>query len=113
MDNNKKKTVLDINILGKEYKIGCLPDHQNSLIKAAQYLDSKMREFRDQYQIVGLDKIAVLTALHISHDLLNQSGNNNSNINSNSNLQINDKLQELNEKVLAALNETEDSLQEI
>jgi cell division protein ZapA len=99
MSNNNKKSVLDVTILGKEYKIGCAPDLQNSLVKAAQYLDLKMREIRDQHQIVVLDKIAVLAALHISHELLN---NNSANIQAHDQ-NTHNKIKELNDRIIETL----------
>jgi cell division protein ZapA len=76
---NQEKTVLTVNILGKEYKIGCSADLQNSLLYSAKFLDHKMREIRDQYHVIGADKIAVLAALHITHELLhNNSKHTNS-----------------------------------
>lgn len=70
------KSVIDIRILGKEYKIGCERELERSLLTAAQYLDSKMREIRDQHNVIGSDKIAVLAALHITHDLLSANSLN-------------------------------------
>jgi len=101
---NNKKTVLDVNILGKEYKIGCLPELQNSLQKSAQYLDHKMREVRDLHQVVGLDKIAVLAALHITHELLTKSPS--SNFGSAQVNEMEDRIKELNEKVMASIDST-------
>ena len=99
---NNKKTVLNVNILGKEYKIGCLPEFQSSLQKSAQYLDSKMREIRDLHQVVGLDKIAVLAALHITHELITKSPSTSG----LAAVQLNEmesKIKELNEKVMATI----------
>ena len=99
MSHNKKKSVLDVTILGKEYKIGCAPDLQSSLVKAAQYLDLKMRAIRDQHQIVVLDKIAVLTALHISHELLNNNAANMQTQDQNTQ----NKIKELNDRIMETI----------
>lgn len=65
-----QKTVLTVCILGKEYKISCSYNLQSSLLEAAKFLDKKMREIRDKHNVIGTDKIAVLAALHITHELL-------------------------------------------
>ncbi len=101
MDHNKK-SVLDINILGKDYKIGCSPEHKDSLIKSGQFLDLRMRQMRDKYQIVGLDKIAVLAALHISHELLNGNQTNNDR---GSQQYVQDKINELTDMLTATIND--------
>lgn len=64
---------VNIAILGKEYLISCGEDERAELISAADYLDDKMREIRDTGKVIGTDRIAVMAALNIAHDLLNQS----------------------------------------
>ena len=63
---------LDIFILDKAYKIACPPAEQDNLQRAAQYLDRKMREIRGSGKVLGLERIAVIAALNISHDLLSR-----------------------------------------
>ncbi len=62
---------IQISILDKEYKIACPSGEQPGLLASAEYLDSKMREVRDGGNIIGSEKIAVITALNIAHELLN------------------------------------------
>ena len=69
-DNSK---AISINILGKEYLISCNEDERNGLISAADFLDDKMREIRDAGKVIGTDRIAVMAALNIAHELLDQS----------------------------------------
>jgi cell division protein ZapA len=64
---------INISILDKEYKIACPSGEQPALLASAEYLDSKMREVRDSGSIIGSEKIAVITALNIAHELLNSS----------------------------------------
>lgn len=72
MSDESSKAV-NISILGKEYLISCGENERAELISAADYLDDKMREIRDSGKVVGTDRIAVMAALNIAHDLLNQS----------------------------------------
>ncbi len=64
---------INISILDKEYKIACPSGEQSALLASAEYLDRKMREVRDSGSIIGSERIAVITALNIAHDLLNSS----------------------------------------
>ncbi|MDR0279743.1 MAG: cell division protein ZapA [Paucimonas sp.] len=59
-----------VQILDKEYSIICPPEERSNLISAARYLDGKMREIRSSGKVIGADRIAVMAALNITHDLL-------------------------------------------
>ena len=61
-----------VQILDKEYLIGCPPEEQQNLQSAARYLDSKMREIRRSGKVIGADRIAVMAALNITHELLHK-----------------------------------------
>jgi len=62
-----------VTILDKEYLVACSDEERHDLIRSADYLDKKMREIRDNGKIIGSDRIAVMAALNISHELLTQS----------------------------------------
>jgi cell division protein ZapA len=59
-----------VNILDREFLIACMPEERASLLVAARYLDDKMREMRANARSASFDRIAVLAALNISHELL-------------------------------------------
>lgn len=59
-----------VRILDREYLIACQPEERTSLIAAAAYLDTKLRELRDSHRGGGLERIAVLAGLNIAHELL-------------------------------------------
>jgi len=65
----KKTLPVSITIMGKEYKIACAVEEQDDLIHSAQQLDAQMRKLRDSGKIVGPDRIAVMTALNLAHEL--------------------------------------------
>ncbi len=65
---------INISILDKDYKVACPPGEQSALLESAKFLDSKMREVRDSGNIMGSERIAVITALNIAADLL-KAGN--------------------------------------
>ncbi|HYN79261.1 MAG TPA: cell division protein ZapA [Lamprocystis sp. (in: g-proteobacteria)] len=61
---------VDIRVLDKDYRIACPVEEQNDLLASARYLDTRMREIRQTGRVIGTDRIAVLAALNIVHELL-------------------------------------------
>lgn len=61
-----------IKILDKEYMITCPEDEKEALVASARYLDRRMKEARDGGKVLGTERMAVMTALNIVHDLLIQ-----------------------------------------
>ncbi|MEO8803059.1 MAG: cell division protein ZapA [Rudaea sp.] len=59
-----------VNILDREFLIGCSVEERPGLIAAADYLDGKMREVRNSARANGMDRIAVMAALNIAHELM-------------------------------------------
>jgi cell division protein ZapA len=66
---NEETNTVAINILGKEYLINCPEESQAELLSSAKYLDHKMREIKNAGKIYGLERIAVMAALNLSHEL--------------------------------------------
>ena len=60
---------VNIRILDREYTIGVDPDARDSLMAAAKLLDGKMREVRGANRMAAVDRIAVLAALNLAHEL--------------------------------------------
>jgi cell division protein ZapA len=63
-------STLEVFILDKSYRINCPESEQESLRASGQYLDKKMREIRGAGKVIGLERIAVIAALNITHELL-------------------------------------------
>ena len=59
-----------VRILDREFTVGVEPGERDSLVAAATLLDSRMREVRGGNRIAALDRVAVLTALNLAHELL-------------------------------------------
>jgi cell division protein ZapA len=59
-----------IKVLDKEYRIACPPDEQEGLMASARLVDGRMREIRQTGRVIGSDRIAVLAALNIAHELI-------------------------------------------
>lgn len=60
---------MTVRILDREYAIGVEDDERTSLAAAARLLDSRMRELRGSNKLVAFDRLAVLTALNLAHEL--------------------------------------------
>jgi cell division protein ZapA len=61
---------LQINIMGREFRVACPESEQKGLLEAVEYLNKKMQEIRDQGKVVGLERIAIMAALNIAHEYL-------------------------------------------
>ena len=61
---------LKIQILDKEYQVNCQPEEREALEYSAQLLNEKMDEIRQGSHIIGLERIAVMAALNLAHDLI-------------------------------------------
>lgn len=59
-----------VKLLEREFLVGCTPDEREGLLAAVGYLDHKMREIRQGSRSPGYDRVAILAALDITHDLL-------------------------------------------
>ena len=59
-----------VRIMEKEFRVACPADERDSLLASARYLDGKMRQIRDSRKVVGMDRIAVICALNLAHELL-------------------------------------------
>ena len=65
-------TPVSVNILDKEYRVACPQEEREALLISARYLDEKMREIRDGGKVIGGERIAVMAALNIVNELLQQ-----------------------------------------
>ena len=63
---------LDISLLGKEYRVACPPEEHEALQAAVGYVDAKMRDIADKTKSSIPERIAVMAALNIAHELLSR-----------------------------------------
>ena len=61
---------LQINVMGREFRVACPENEQKGLLEAVAYLNKKMGEIRDNGKVIGLERIAIMAALNIAHELL-------------------------------------------
>ena len=89
---------VSVRLLDREYQVACPADERSDLLDSAEYLDAKMREVRDSGKVVGLDRIAVISALNIANELI-KLRRNGSAVESD----VGTKLRALRERVESAL----------
>ena len=89
-----------VNILEKEYRVVCEKGEREELLRAARYLDEKMQEIRANAKVIGAEKIAVMAALNITHEYLQQDSDYNGRSN-----EIEKRLRGLQDKIDIALNQ--------
>lgn len=71
--SEQTSTAVQVRILDKEYQVNCPPADQEALLKSAKYLDENMRKIKSRGNIHGSEKIAVMAALNITHDMLRKN----------------------------------------
>jgi cell division protein ZapA len=66
----ERSVTLDVSLLGREYKVACKESERAELLDAVAFLDRRMREIRDAGKGAATERVAVMAALNIAHDLL-------------------------------------------
>lgn len=61
-----------VKILEKEYRIACGEDEEEEVLASARLLDKRMRAIREAGKIIGMERVAVMAALNMAHELLSQ-----------------------------------------
>ena len=61
---------LQINIMGRDFRVACPEEDQKGLLEAVEYLNKKMQEIKSGGKVIGLERIAIMAALNIAHEFL-------------------------------------------
>ena len=61
---------LDVNIMGREYRVACTPEEREALLAAVDLVDNKMREIAQRTRSTIAERVAVMAALNIAHEHL-------------------------------------------
>lgn len=61
-----------VNILDRPFQVSCPSEERTELEQSARYLDARMREIRSAGKVIGADRIAVMAALNIAHEMLSE-----------------------------------------
>ncbi|HXK55995.1 MAG: cell division protein ZapA [Gammaproteobacteria bacterium] len=94
-----QNTPVVVHILDKEYRIACQKGEEEGLLASARLLDGKMRSIRSSGKVIGSDRMAVMVALNLAHELLQQKNEKNNAIGT-----VNKRMQTMLEKIDSALN---------
>lgn len=96
---SKPSQPVTVRILDKDYLVACPEDEREGLQNSAVYLDRKMREIRDGGKVVGAERIAVMAALNLAHELLEHATDRESQTHT-----MSARIRALQEKIETALN---------
>ena len=65
-----EKGALTINLMGREFRVGCPEGEERQLLASVDYLNRKLKEVREVGKVVGNERIALMAALNVAHELL-------------------------------------------
>lgn len=99
MTNGKNDSLVIVKILDKDYRVSCEKEGREDLQRAARYLDEQMREIRDVGKVIGMERIAIMAALNIAHEYLQQDGYREGRRN-----ELGSRLRHIQQKIEIALN---------
>ena len=68
------KNAITISLLGREFRVGCPEGEQKQLMASVEYLNRKLKEVRDTGKVVGNERIAIMAALNIAHEMQSNTG---------------------------------------
>lgn len=60
---------VSIEILDKEYLIGCPPEEQDDLRKAAALLNQRLKDVREHGKVMGTERVVIMAALNMANEL--------------------------------------------
>jgi cell division protein ZapA len=95
----KPQNSLTVNILDKEYRVACSPDEEENLLASASTLNKKLNEIKKKGAVIGTERIAIMAALNMSHELLTGKAMEIENTN------LNDRISRLSDKIDSAMRE--------
>lgn len=96
MTSSKANETLTISILDRSYNVRCPKDQAEALKESAQYLDGQMRKMRQGNQVMSTDRVAVVTALNLAHELLTYRSHHSEN-------EINERISNMRQTIAKVL----------
>ena len=73
-EDKREKGVMTISLLGREFRVGCPEGEEKQLLASVDYLNRKLKEVRDTGKVSGNERIAIMAALNIAHELMSNDG---------------------------------------
>ena len=74
MKDAAEKGALTITVLGREFRVGCPEGEEKQLLASVDFLNRRMKEVRDTGKVVGNERIAIMAALNIAHEMMSNPG---------------------------------------
>lgn len=71
---------VSIKLMDKEFNFNCPADAEAELLASADYLNERMLEIRKTGKVLGLERIAIMAALNLAHELLQSKQTVNSDV---------------------------------
>jgi len=66
----KDGRAIEVTVLDRTLKIACKEDEKADLLNAVEYLDAKMREIKANSKVLSVERVAIMAALNMAHELL-------------------------------------------
>lgn len=98
MNDQNKKIPVTVKILNQNYDIFCQENEKDDVYKSAELLNDKMMKTKAEGKTIGLDRIAVISALNFANDSLNHKD-----ITNTLNFSIKERILKLRQKIDTAL----------
>jgi cell division protein ZapA len=61
---------IDVKILERDYRLAVSTEDKPQLLDAVKLVDDRMKVIRDGGRVSGMDRIAVMAALQLAHELI-------------------------------------------
>lgn len=94
-----KNNSLTVRILGHEYQVACPEGEREALLTSAEYLDRRMVAIQKKGRAMGMERIAVMTALNMAREMQDMQKASNS----ASSKEVSQRLQQLQLRIDSAL----------
>ncbi|MHA7841074.1 MAG: cell division protein ZapA [Gammaproteobacteria bacterium] len=95
---DKSLKIINIQVLDRSFPVKCPENEVEQLMKAAHHLNTQMRKVRDSSRTAAFDRIAVMVALNLCHELLFTHQRNDGEVGS-----LDQRLRQLQQKVEQAM----------
>jgi cell division protein ZapA len=74
----RDKGAVTISVLGREFRLACPAGEEKQLLASVDYLNRKVKDVRDTNKVVGNERIAIMAALNIAHELVSKRADSTS-----------------------------------
>lgn len=90
--------IATVKILDREYKVKCQPEETHDLQNSARYVDEQMRKIRQNVSIGNTERVAIVTALNMGHEMMQLKKQKNQHVDT-----LMQRVQQLQEKIQNSL----------